>query len=172
MKEKRRKNRIKRVTITRRILILILTYSILFIIYYSMTTLSRYTSTGLGSGGTSIARWDVSVDGDNSVLNDELELVSGNTPQSYNIKVTCESEVATKYSVVISDVPNDLEISIDGGSFQTPTNHEVTFTDIGTFPVNSANTEHQHTLTFNAPLNSNVLGDNEINIRVKFNQIL
>ena len=62
-------------------------------------------------------------------------------------------------------------MKIDDATYQTPTNNKITFDNIGSFNANDENNEHTHTLTFNAPLDSNIVGESNINIDVIFVQV-
>ena len=65
---------------------------------------------------------------------------------------------------------NGLEVSIDGVNFQTPVDNKITFENVGFINANAEQKTVSHTLSFRAPVNSEVLDDNLININVIFKQ--
>ena len=143
-------------------------YFIFFTTYFSMITLSKYAGTSAGNGLATTAKWNVSIDTSDS--SDTLNIVSGNITQSYKLKISSTSEVAANYSLILSGLPDNIEVSIDGGSYQKPVNNQIIFSNMGLFNANDSNTEHTHTLTFNAPLDADIPSVNEINIDVDFVQ--
>ncbi len=152
------------------VLKLLLGYGMLCVCYSIGLTFSRYYSSGAFDSSLGVAKWRVSVD--NTLSNSNLNLVCGNNTQSYTFSVASESEVSAKYHVILSDLPNEIEVSLDGGTFQTPTNHSLTYENVGVFNVQDAQTEHEHTLTFRAPLSSTMPSVNQINMEVKFSQVI
>ena len=132
--------------------------------------LARYNSSIQGTDNVSVACWNVNADISNNE-NDSLSLVSDNTAAEYKIKITSESEVSTKYSIILSNVPNGLEVKLDDDEdYIIVTDNGITFDNVGSFKVNDEETEHIHTLTFNDPLKSNNIGDYNINIDVIIEQ--
>ena len=119
---------------------------------------------------SSIARWYVTYDtSDNE--SDTINLVSGNGPKNYIVKVISTSEVAATYSIVLTSVPTGLQVKLDNGAYQTPVNNRIEFNNAGSFIANDSNTEHTHTLTINAPIETNISGSNSIGINITFNQV-
>lgn len=163
---KRQLRRIKRVETTKKLI----TILIFITIYVSIFSLSKYQSTITGGHGTRIAKWDVQLntEGSDNVIN----LAPGDsTGQSYDLTVTSISEVSVKYSIVISNLPNNVQVALDSGTPQTPNNNVVTFEDCGSFSVGSINTTNHHTLNFSALSQAtNVIGS-QVNIDVIFTQI-
>lgn len=132
--------------------------------------LAKYTSAISGHNNTNIAKWEVSYDtSDNN--SDTLSLVSGNTTQNYILKVTSTSEVSAGYSIKLSNIPNGMRVKIDNGTYKTPVNSVIEFEDIGSFSGSDINTTFAHTLTFDAPIESNISSTNNININMTFTQI-
>ena len=132
--------------------------------------LAKYTSAIHSSSDNSVAIWDVSTDTSDNA-NNSLNIVSGNTTASYVIKVKSVSEVASKYDIVLTNVPTGLEVKLDSGSYQTPTNNEITFSNVGSFTAGSATTEQTHTITLNDPLSTSNSGTYSMNIDVMFEQV-
>ena len=97
-------------------------------------------------------------------------MVVGNTTQSYILKVTSTSEVKAIYSIALSNLPNEVQVKLDNGTYQTPTSNVITFNNVGYINANAETRTITHTLTFNVPIDSNTISANEINIDVTFNQ--
>lgn len=143
---------------------------VIFAIYITITTFSRYRGGYVKSGNISIAKWQLDLDtSDNE--SDTLNIVSGNTAKNYILKIISTSEIAVNYSVIVSNLPNEIEVKIDDGNYQTPINNKITFNNIGRFNANDTITEQIHTLYFSAPLDSNIPTTNDIFVDVKFTQV-
>ena len=132
--------------------------------------LAKYTSSLNGLDSSSIADWNVTYDTSDNP-SDILNLISGNVTSDYIIKVTSASEVSAYYSIILSNVTSEMEVKIDGGIYQTPTNNIVEFSNVGSFTGNNMNTTFTHTLTFSAPLNSNIASTTNVGIDIVFDQI-
>lgn len=164
----RKVRRTRRCSIEKKIIVFSLLCLVIFIANFSGDTFSRYATSGIGNSSIDIAKWDVSIDTTNQ--SNTLNILAGGTPQNYVIKVKSLSEVATIYDLELSNLPNGLEVSVDGGSPETPVNGIITFTKLGTFNINDGNTEHTHTITFNVPLSENIPNTSQINVNVRFIQ--
>lgn len=140
-------------------------YFTFFTSYFTMRTLSRYISVVKKDGSEVIAKWDIDVTADSESIN----LVSGNGSKSYNLTVTSDSETKVLYSIILTNVPNDIFVSIDGKSNTSPSNNKVIFDNLY-INANDSNKTRQHTLTFTAPINSSVINNNDIKIDVIFTQ--
>ena len=132
--------------------------------------IAKYNSSIGISGERSVSIWNVNIDtSDNG--SDNLNIVSGNLSASYIIKVSSLSEVSTTYSIILTNVPNGLEVKLDNGSYQTVVNNTVQFNDVDMFLVSGNISEYTHVLSFNDPLNTSNSGLSSIDIDVVFNQI-
>ena len=147
---------------------------LILIVFSNSFILSKYTSTIGGTASKSIAKFDVSID-TNDNASDTLSMLSGTTEATYIVKVSSRSEVNASYIIVLSNVPAGLQVSLDNGAYQTPTNSTITFAGNNcsncSFSLGSNVTEHSHTLKFFDPLNSSNSGINSINIDVEFAQV-
>ena len=170
MRERRKKRKV-RVTITRRILTFLCIYFVLFATNYSMSTFSRYQSDGVSNASAGVAKWEVSVN--QTSASNTLNIVSGdNVAQSYKIKVESNSDVTVSYNIILSNLPDEIMVSLDGGTYQTPVNNEITFTNVGIFAVSDTTKEREHILYFKAPIDSDIPSTNEIDVDVKLIQVI
>ena len=140
------------------------------IIFSNSYLLAKYTSVLNGSSNSSIAKWSVSYD-TNDNDGDVLSLISGNITKDYIIKVTSTSEVSANYSILLTNVPNEMEVKLDNGVYKLPTNNTIIFENISSFGASDLNTTHTHRLIFNAPIDSNIASSTQVGINVIFNQI-
>ena len=166
MKNARHAKSVKKVQLKRKLFLFLLIYFAIFTTYFSMNTLSKYTGLSSGNGNIDIAKWDVSIDTTGST--NPINLVAGNGEKNYNLKVTSNSEVGVDYTIVLSNIPSGIQVSLDGTGFSIPSNNKISFTR--SFNANDSNNEHNHTLTFKALLDSNVPSTNQIGIDVIFTQ--
>ena len=144
--------------------------SLLFIMcgISSSTVLATYVSSIQGNTTTSIANWNVSIDTTNNA-GDTIGVNSG-VAASYLIDVISDSGVAVNYSIVLSNVPDDLEVKLDSGSYVTPTNNEIIFSGASLAFSAGSSATHTHTLTFNDPISSANDGSYSVDIDVIFIQ--
>lgn len=123
------------------------------------------------TGSLSLAEWSVSLDqGDG----EPLVVVPESYEASYTIKVRSNSEVDVLYSIVISNLPSGVEVSIDDGNTYKPqdSNHTITFSDNLAILYTDVNKEKTHTLIFRSTSPAEIVDNREVNIDVKFQQAL
>ena len=134
----------------------------------SSYTIAKYVSSMRGSSANGVAKWSVDATSNSSST---MNLVFGNDTGSYTLSITSTSEVSAGYSVVLSGVLSGMEAKIDSGSYQTADNSgNITFNNVGSFAASDVNSTHTHTVTFNAPLGSNIQSASGIDINVVFVQ--
>ena len=90
----------------------LLVYFVLFTSYFSIITLSKYVGVTNRSGTVAIAKWDVSLDTSDNNSN-IVSVTIGNTNPTYVLKITSLSETKALYSIVLSDLPEDLEVKLN-----------------------------------------------------------
>ena len=164
----RRKRRAKRVALVRKLMTFSFLYLIFFTVHFSMITFSKYTGISAGNGNTSVAKWEVSAD--NNISSKNISLIAGSDPQEYKIRVTGKSEVSSKYSIVISNVPNNVKISLDGGTQKLPEDNEISFSNAGQFEANDTNFTHEHTLNFYALVEADQVQNRQLSLNIIFTQ--
>ncbi len=134
---------------------------------HSLAASAKFQSTSNSTTGAKVAKWSVSIEP--VTASNVLNIVTGSTAQDYIVKVKSLSEVSSAYSLIVSNVPNDVTVSLDDGTAQTPVNNTVTFSNAGSFSVGGGSNERQHKLTFNAPLNASATNV-VVNIQANFTQ--
>lgn len=146
----------------------VIVVALLFVALFGSYFIAKYISSLNGSDDIAVAKWSVE-----AVSNtDTLNVVSGNTVGVYALTVTSTSEVSVEYSIILSNVPSQLEVKIDDGVYRTADqNNNITFDSVGMFGVNGPGDAHVHSLTFNSPLGANVPNINEVDVDVRFTQV-
>lgn len=150
----------------------LLIYFILLSSYFSMITFSKYIGVINDYGTSPVAKWEVYTDtSDNE--SDVLNIIIGDdkTNPSYVLKITSLSDTKVMYSILLSDLPNGLEVKLDDGDYQSSINNKIEFNDVGYINANDESYEKIHTLTFNVPIDFDEIDNSEINIDVVFDQI-
>ena len=118
-----------------------------------------------------LADWSVSLN--QTGIEDELEIIADNTSTaSYTLNVTSASEVNIKYSVILSNLPAGVTVSIDGGNFMPQQSNTITFSNVGTILYSDSVKTKTHTLTFKSAVGGTVVSDHEIDIDVIARQFL
>ena len=158
---------IRKETTKKRISLFVLVYFVFLTAYLSVSTLSKYVGSVEGDGTVQIAKWDVSARSDS---NDVMNIISGGTTESYNIIVKSTSDVGCTYSVVVTNIPNNVTLSLDGLNPDTHVGDEAIFNNVGRFDAGSNGTEVTHVLNVSANINATQVTENEISIDVTFVQ--
>ena len=153
-----------------KIVICLLAILLIFVLISNSYFNAKYKSKINSHDKVSIAKWNVSTNITNNT-NNNLSIISENNKRSYVVTVNSQSEVATTYSIILSNVPTGLEVKIDNKDYKTPDNNIIKFDNIGSFTPSNETATHNHTLTFNDPLTTNNIGDSVIKIDVIFEQI-
>lgn len=114
-------------------------------------SLARYSSSASGSSTARVAKFEMATTGENKTIPLKAEYDTSNG--TYNFTVTNHSEVLIRYSVLISGVPNDVEVTMQ---IQGETEaHNPTYNEDGsrTFTGRelAMGTEDTCVLTFYAP---------------------
>lgn len=136
--------------------------------YFTATTFAKYISSLNRSISGTIAKWDVSLAGDN---NAPINLIAGNNTQTYSLSVTSTSEVKANYVIEITNVPTGVKAKLDNGSYVSPSSNKITLSNSNTYlPPNSVGTTKNHTITFQAALSTNVISNSNMTLNVIFTQ--
>ena len=159
----------KKLRLRKKFKVFFLIYFVCFTFCLSCITFSKYTGVISRSGPTSVAKWDVSIDTTDNA-SDTLTVVTDSTAASYIVKVVNKSEVSSDYSIVLSNVPTGLEVSLDSGVSKTPINNEIVFSNAGSFVASDATNTHRHVLTFNDPNGNSNEGTHNIRIDINLEQ--
>lgn len=120
-----------------------------------------------------VAQWNVAIEGQSGQTSDDrVALVAGNgSPQSYSLSVTNDSDVASRYSIRLSGIPDGVKVGMDDdniNSFKTPTNGRITFSQTG---QELAPHNHRiHTLYFLAKMSTEAITNHNISVDVTFTQ--
>lgn len=143
-------------------------YFVLFTSFLSVDTLAKYAGNSSGTGTISIAKWDVSLVGDD---NNSINIIKGNTTQEYKLKVISKSDVGITYSIIFTNVPIGLQVKIDDNVYVSALNNEIKINNVGIIDANATNKTKEHTLTFNALLETSDSTNKEIDMDVIFTQV-
>ena len=92
------------------------------------------------------------------------------TYQDYNLTVTSLSEVGINYSVIITNVPEGVQIQVDDGNIYNEDNNKITITNLGSFSASDTNTTHIHKLSFIVPIGIDAITNQELDLDVLFTQ--
>ncbi len=146
-------------------------YALLLISYFTMTTFAKYTSLLNVDGKISVAKWDVSIAGQDNIKLPTMYIGDSNTYQSYELSVTSKSETATNYSAIISNVPDGVQIQVDDNDLYSESNNVITIENLGSFNATDINNTHKHKFTILVPFGTNPFSDQQLDIDVIFTQI-
>ena len=78
-----------------------------------------------------------------------ISVVAGDNTSSasYTVNITSTSEVDIIYSIIVDNVPSGVTVSLDNGSFTTPTNNKVIFANVSTINYSDVNKTKSHKQT-------------------------
>ena len=151
--------------------ILLLSVFAIFVFTVIVTTFAIFRGSGSGTGSVRAATWSISRSQSSS--GDSLEVIPELSTDVYNLTVTSASEVDVVYTVIISNLPTGVEVSLDNGTYQPSSNCTVRISNAQTvINYNDAVKTKNHTLTFRATSSAQVVSDQEIDVDVEFKQSL
>lgn len=117
------------------------------------------------SDAVRVASWSVSANGDNS----QIKLTAGGEEKSYTFTVENNSEVSTKYEILLSNIPSGVKVGLDNGEPQAASAGSISFSD-DSYVLNMTDHKTQaHTLKFVAPLEDDSVAISERNISINVN---
>ncbi len=113
--------------------------------------------------------WSVSLE--QTGVNNNISVIEGGSAQNYTLNVKSLSEVDVIYTIVLSNIPSGVEVKLDNGQFQTPTNNTVTFTDAGTILYSDVNKTKTHTIAFKANSGTALVNNQIVGVDVTVRQM-
>ena len=129
-----------------------------------------FKSVGSTTGSATAADWDVAIDqtGISSSVSTTIGSANGT---DYTLKLVSNSEVDVVYSITISNIPSGVDVKLNGGSFQTPSNGTYTFSNAGTINYTGSQEEVTRTITFKANNGASAVNAQQVTISVDFKQV-
>ena len=93
---------------------------ILVLLFFNITAISfaKYLNSILINGASDIAKYDVKFSSTDSDTK-EFDLDSTNYFGNYKFNIVSNSETSLNYDIVLSSLPNDLNVSLDNKTFKT-----------------------------------------------------
>ena len=147
----------------------ILLLAVFLVFVYSMpSSLGIFKRAANTQSTLEASRWNVSVTSDSS---SSMQLVTNLGTASYNVVVTSNSEVDTDYSIIVSNIPNGVQVKLDNGNFE-PYSSTVTFSNVGTILYGAQSNSVTHVLTFKANSGATLVNNQSVSIDVEFKQAL
>ncbi len=142
--------------------VLIVAGLILFILIPLSYALLRNST--FASGNLVTAIWNVTLE--QTGVNNNLTVVPENANATYTLNVKSLSEVDVNYSIVVSNLPSGVDVSIDGVTFPPVSNGTVTFSNAGTILYSSNDRINSHTLTFRGASGATLVNNQAVTINV------
>ena len=161
----------KTIRMRRRYIIAISLFCCLFTAGIVRAKMANNTPIGK-EGEIQVAEWSVDV---TSADSGSITLDAGSNSQTYNLTVTNNSEVASSYSIKVSNVPAGVKVGLDitsASDMVTPTGGEATFTNTGgDLGFEAPNNTRTHVLTLAAEATANITQTSvDMTIEVLFEQ--
>ena len=130
-----------------RIFLFLLVY-ITFLTFCMMAnTLSKYVGENKKSGDVTISNWDIEL----LSVAEDVEIVAGNTTYDYELKISNNSETSLTYDIVITGLPNNVEVALDNATSMQATTGDIVFHDTNNLRLNANDRGLKtHILTFSA----------------------
>ncbi|MBR3198476.1 MAG: hypothetical protein IKG27_00515 [Bacilli bacterium] len=151
----------------KRIITLLFIPIFVLFIFFAAKSFAIFKSRGQGEDTTPAASWSVSRN--QSLITDSIDLVPGTVTDDYTLTVTSYSEVDITYAVIISNLPSDVRVTLEGVTYE-PTNNTIRVDNVGTINYSDQDKTKNHTLTFSAISGAQTVSAQEINIDVEFKQ--
>lgn len=141
-------------------------YALILSSFFITKTFSKYTSNFSKNGNIEIAEWNVSA----TIPDANINLIAGNNTELYTITVNSESEVGTDYSIVISNIPANVQVALDNNNFINATEGQVEFNNAGSINANASTTTNTHVLKIKALIDAANETNRKLNVSVTFTQ--
>jgi len=129
-----------------------------------------YKSASGSNKSVPTAEWDVSLN--QTGISNNILLQPGGAARTYTLKVRSDSEVDVKYSIVISNIPAGVEVSLNGVDYETPSSNSVTFSNAGQILYSSQARENTHTIYFVSEAGSTNVVNQSVTINVIAEQLI
>ena len=141
-------------------------YALILSSFFITKTFSKYTSNFSKNRNIEIAEWNVSA----TIPDSNINLIAGNNTELYTITVNSESEVGTNYSIVISNIPANVQVALDNNNFINATGGQVEFNNAGSINANASTTTNTHVLKIKALIDAENETNRKLNVSVTFTQ--
>ena len=148
----------------------ILSMTFVLTLFLGSSTYAIYR--GFISIGGTLASSDWSVSLNQQGVENHLLIVQGGATDTYTLNVTSESEVDVVYSIVISNLPSGVSISLDGGEAIPQSNNQVIISNAGTILYQDQERTKTHELTFIAAAGATLVTNQQVSIDVVMRQYL
>lgn len=139
-------------------------------LFFVPSTYAIFKNTTQSSSDIVSAEWVVSLEQDG--ISDNATVVPGIENGTYTLKVKSLSLVDVKYDIVISQLPNGVDVSIDGVNYPPVSDGTVTFQNAGTILHSSQEKINTHTLTFRGADNATIVDNQVVKVDVNAQQLL
>ncbi len=134
------------------------------------SSLGIYKNSATSTQSISTSSWDVSLNQTN-ISPDVTATIGAVNGSNYILKLVNDSEVNVSYSITISNIPSNVDVMINGGSYLTPSNGTVTIPNAGTINYTGSSVEVTRTLTFRANNGASLVNNQQVTIDVDFKQV-
>ena len=140
---------------------------IVFDLSFIISSFAKYITGLPGTQSTkTVAKWDVSA----NLPNTSINLSASDEENTYTLTVTNDSEVSTKYSISVSNIPAGVLVGLDSGAYKYSTG-SVTFNNVGTINANASTKTKTHIIKFKAIPEAAEVSNRNVKIQVTFNQV-
>lgn len=139
-------------------------------IFLIPTSFAIYKSQVSSSSSIVSAEWSVSLE--QNGVDSDLTVIPGISTDTYTLNIKSLSEVDVKYSIVISNLPTGVEVSLNGVDFVPESNGTITFSNAGTILYSPTGGTNSHTLTFRGTNSSSFVNNKRVDINVIAEQIM
>jgi lipoprotein-anchoring transpeptidase ErfK/SrfK len=143
---------------------------LLLVVITVPTSIALMRKSTTGTGTLKAAKWDVDLTEDDD---NNLEVIRGELSNDrYTFTVSNDSEVDVVYKVILSNVPNNVQVKLDDGTYEGPTDGTITIDPAGTLLYSAQGSEQTHTLTFKALWGASLVTNEQIQLDVVISQKL
>ena len=155
----------------RKWIISIIVITSILLVFFVSSTFAIFKKKVVTNNRLTLASWDVHLN--QTGVNSSLTVSHGIQEASYTLNVYNESQVDVRYSIVISNIPSDVEVAIDdNNNYQNPQNGTYSVADVGTILYTDSDHTNTHTIYFRAASNATPVNAQPVNIDVIVKQIV
>ena len=143
----------------------------LLLVFFVSSSFAIFKKSVPTNNRLTLASWNVHLN--QTGVNNSLVVANGLQEASYLLHVYNESQVDVRYSIVISNIPDGVEVAIDDdNNYQAPQNGTYSVADVGTILYSDLDHTNTHTIYFRAASNATPVNAQTVNIDVIIKQIV
>jgi hypothetical protein len=141
----------------------------ILLVFFVSNSLAIFKTQAAANTEVPLATWNVSLTPD---ADDDLVVIPGVSEDTYTLSVTNQSQVDIRYSIILSNLPNGVEVAVGDGAYQPVSNNTVSFADVGVILFNDSTQTKSHVIHIRGGSNPTYVTAQTVNVSVLVKQVV